>query len=98
MKANIIAACAALLLLPQAARGEETPKWKEVAGWQIHIDTTLDNGCFMASFYAQGNAFRVGFNKGAANGYMMFGNKDWKSLSAGGDYDIDVQFGNEEPW
>jgi len=52
----------------------------------------------MTAVYERGTAFRIGFDRTNANGYVMFGNLAWQSLEAGKEYSITLQFDDEPSW
>ena len=90
-----------LLALSEAAAVADdaaSPLWKKVANWQIRIDVTLHNGCFMVENYKQGDLFRVGFDREHSNGYLMIANGAWQSLVVGTKYPLILQFDNAAPW
>lgn len=77
---------------------EKSPLWKEVAGWDVRVDESLADSCFIFRVYEGETILRVGFNKLAGNSYLMLGDKDWASLEEGKTYDLIFQFDREEPW
>jgi hypothetical protein len=96
-----LALCLAMLFAPSAsslADDTKAPVWKTVGEWEIRIDSTLGNGCFMTASYVHGDALRLGFNRKDRYGYMMFGNSDWKSLTPENSYPLVIQFGSNTPW
>lgn len=80
------------------ATGQTSPLWKRVAGWDVRVDVSLADSCFIFRVYEGMTILRVGFNKLAGNGYLMLGNKDWASLEEGRNYDLVFQFDDEKPW
>lgn len=77
---------------------QTSPLWKEVAGWDVRVDVSLADSCFIFRVYEGMTILRVGFNKLAGNGYLMLGDRDWASLEEGKNYDLVFQFDQEEPW
>lgn len=77
---------------------QKSPLWKEVAGWDVRVDESLADSCFVFRVYEGQTVLRVGFNKLAGNSYLMLGDKDWASLEEGKTYDLIFQFDQEEPW
>ncbi len=76
-----------------------TFKWKSVGSWDVMVDRTLGYGCFMIATWEGGTAVRIGFDKRSDKKYyIIFGNKQWKSLRLGDIYNINIKFGSEEPW
>ena len=41
---------------------------------------------------------RLGFTEANRSAYIMIGNKNWKSIEAGKDYDLKFQFDRLSPW
>ena len=92
---------AALLATFHAAHGEDAtqPLWKSVGDWEIRVDKTQNFGCFMVGVYTRGDLFRIGFDRTrGTNGYIVIGNAAWASLEEGKDYDLYLQFDNENAW
>jgi hypothetical protein len=83
---------------PVFADDSGMPVWKVVGQWQIRVDPSVGNGCFMLASYERGDVLRLGFNRTDRYGYMLLGNDDWKSLVVGNAYPITVQFGSNTPW
>lgn len=73
-------------------------KWGKVAGWDILIDQTLGNGCFIFNVFEDGTVLRLGFNPSKDNAYVMVGNLNWKSIEKGKEYDITFRMGRTQSW
>ncbi len=86
------------LFISGHSQAQDMPKWKNVAGWEIRVDTTLNYGCFLYSNFKGGTIFRMGFNLKKKNGYFILGNSKWQSLEKGKEYKIKVRFGNLAAW
>ncbi|WP_064681247.1 hypothetical protein [Rhizobium bangladeshense] len=73
---------------------DETIQWKEVGGWSVAVDPTLDNGCFVLTSFDDDTIFRLGFNfrKKDKPLYILLGNPNWKSLEKGKHYPIELSF------
>ncbi|WP_246590275.1 hypothetical protein [Rhizobium lentis] len=71
---------------------QETIQWKEVGGWSVAIDPTLDNGCFVLTSFDDNTIIRLGFNFRKKDNpfYIMLGNPNWKSLEKGKHYPIEL--------
>ncbi|MCV9944443.1 MULTISPECIES: hypothetical protein [Rhizobium] len=67
-------------------------QWKEVGGWTVAVDPTLDNGCFVLTSFDDDTIFRLGFNfrKKDKPLYILLGNPNWKSLEKGKHYPIEL--------
>ena len=83
-------------LAPAAAA--DAVRWGKVAGWDILIDTTLGNGCFIFTIYDGGTALRLGFDPDEGDAYLMVGNQKWASIEHGKDYDIEIRMDRDAPW
>jgi hypothetical protein len=83
----------------QSAVAAETVKhWNDVANWEIGVDQSVGNGCFMVAQYARGTALRVGVDKAHGGGYLMVENHAWKSLETGKQYKLSFHFDDESSW
>lgn len=91
-----------LVIFPSdIAKSQETLTWKEVGGWEIRVDTTLGNACFMIATWEQGTILRIGFVSGQSTStvpYIILGNIYWTSLEEGKDYNLTFRFDNQRPW
>lgn len=82
-----------------AAVAQETALWKEdVAGWEILVDQSLDDGCFMITEYERGTLLRAQFNPAADTFQFVVGDPNWKSIEENKFYEIEVEFGSAGPW
>lgn len=77
---------------------QTSPLWKRIAGWDVRVDESLSDSCFIFRVYEGMTILRVGFNRLAENGYLMLGDRDWASLEEGKNYNLIFQFDEEEPW
>jgi hypothetical protein len=97
-----MAAAAAMAVLGPAdaelAAAEEAVRWGLVSGWDVMVDPSLGNGCFIFTLYKNGTALRLGFNAADDYAYIMVGNEDWKSIETGKDYDIEIRMDRSSPW
>jgi len=86
-------------LMASNAYGEEAAVWNpDVRGWEIRVDQSIGNGCFMFTTYEGGTVLRMQFNPEVGNVQFIIGNQRWRSLEAEKIYPMTVQFGNLEPW
>jgi hypothetical protein len=90
-------AMGAALLAPLAAQAAESPLWEKVGPWQVRVDPTMGNGCFMLAGYGNGTALRVGVNVNAGKTYVMLVNDAWASLEAGKTYSLTVTIDDGQP-
>ncbi|MCB5204211.1 hypothetical protein LH464_17230 [Neorhizobium sp. T786] len=75
-------------------------EWKKVDNWTVFMDPTMGNACYVAAVYEGGTILRVGFDFAGSvrQIYLALGNDNWKSLEAGKDYPVQIQFDNEVEW
>jgi hypothetical protein len=73
-------------------------RWGKVSGWDILIDTSLGNGCFIYTVYDGGTVLRLGFSPDDDEAYLMVGNMKWGSIEHGKDYDIELRMDRDAPW
>jgi hypothetical protein len=98
MKSTNILVCAALMALASPAFAkEDTVLWGTAGSWQIRIDTTLSNGCFIMTGYTH-TAMRVGINPKNHNAYILMLDDQWRSLESGKEYRLSFSFDGEAPW
>ena len=93
-----VAATATMLGVGTAAAASDAVRWGQVSGWDILIDTTLGNGCFIFTVYDGGTALRLGFDPDEDDAYLMVGNQKWASIQHGKDYDIEIRMDRDAPW
>ncbi len=74
-------------------------QWKEVGGWIVAVDPTLDNGCFVLTSFDDDTIFRLGFNfrKKDKPLYILLGNPNWKFLEKGKHYHIELSL-DQSQW
>jgi hypothetical protein len=83
---------------PMVAR-KDTEVWQKVSHWSVMVDYTLGGGCFITSAFEDGTLFRIGLDRrDDLTSYVLLANADWRSLSEGKDYGIELRFDDEEPW
>ncbi|MGC1506419.1 MAG: hypothetical protein WA782_20060 [Sulfitobacter sp.] len=78
---------------------DDVVTWKpDVNGWEILVDRTIGNGCFMYTKYEKGTYLRMQFNPTSGDAEFIIGDTKWRSLEKGKLYPMSVQFGNLGPW
>jgi hypothetical protein len=87
-----------LLMITAQAKSEDMPLYAEVGYWDVRVDTTLDNGCFLMTIYEGDSVLRMGFNQTEGNVYMLVSDPSWNSLEAGKKYEMQIEFGNAGKW
>lgn len=81
------------------AMAQDTVLWQEnVAGWQVNVDRTIGNSCYISAAFDSGAVVRFQFNARQQNVQFIIGDLRWASLEAGETYDMEVTFGNRDPW
>ena len=94
----VVGACLLSWAVAGAARAEDSDRWGNVRGWDIMIDRTLGNGCFIFSEFRDGTAIRLGFDRTKGDSYLMVGNRDWDKIEDGAAYDIEIRMDRAAPW
>lgn len=67
----------------------------KVAGWSIGYSESL-GGCLAAASYGDGTTIWFGFNGARGSSYLALTNPKWRSLEAGGQYDLRLLAGREK--
>jgi hypothetical protein len=92
-----IATALAFSSRPTLAQRSETDLWENIGSWQIRIDHTMQNACYVVSYYPRSaTILRIGLTT-YGQGYFMIGNSNWRSLREGQVVPINIYFGNR-PW
>ena len=87
------------LLATGAAVAQETVTWEEnIQGWTVVVDRTIENSCFIISGFDNEMLLRFQFNSTQKNVQFILASADWASLENGQDYDLEVAFGDQDPW
>lgn len=91
---RITSACLLLALgLPfSSAYAQDSAAWAKVGNWDVRVDPTLNNSCFMVGGYRSGTILRVGFDNRHNASYFVIGNAAWRSLEVGKRYQLGAQF------
>ena len=87
------------LLVAGAAAAQDTVTWeKNIQGWTVVIDRTIENSCFIISGFDNEMLLRFQFNTTQKNVQFIVANAQWDSLENGQEYDLEVAFGDQPPW
>ena len=80
------------------AAEQETIPWEQLDLWEVRVDRTLGNQCYMAAYYpGAGTILRAGFDSDSLrHGYLLISNPAWASLVEGRVYELIVYFGGHE--
>lgn len=95
MKIATIAATALLLATP--AHADDVVAWKTVGTWQVLVDTTAGNGCFVTTFI-DSTAVRIGFTPATGTLHFVFANTAWQFFEPGSIYLIEFHLDQRTPW
>lgn len=83
---------------PMQKTDKEVSLWKAVGGWSVHVDHTLNNGCF-ALASNETSAFRIGFDvSDKLSSYFFVADESWKSIIVDKEYQLIVRFDDKQPW
>ncbi|AZQ68831.1 hypothetical protein EF888_17865 [Silicimonas algicola] len=88
------------ILTVTGASAQETVPWasSNVGGWNVAVDRTIGDSCFILAAFENDFVVRFQFNNRAQNVQFIIGNLKWGSVEDGEAYDMEVAFGAEEPW
>lgn len=87
------------LVTSGAAVAQDTVTWQEnIQGWNVAIDRTIENSCFIISGFEDNLFLRFQFNATQKNVQFIVASTDWKSVQSGQFYDVEVAFGGLESW
>jgi hypothetical protein len=91
---------ALLALLPATAVvAQDTVVWeKDVQGWAVIVDRTINSSCFIISEFADDLYLRLQFNTTQDNVQFILANMRWDALETGREYDLEVAFGSHASW
>ena len=82
-----------------AAIGQETVTWNNnIQGWNVAIDRTINDSCFIISGFNNEQFVRFQFNTAQQNVQLIVANIHWDAVQNGQNYDIEVAFGDREAW
>jgi hypothetical protein len=89
-----------VVLFASTAHAEKAALWKKVGDWEVRVDRSLNNGCFIMGSYTQGEMVRIGFDPSEQNDslYVLINNGSWKSLVKGRSYTLEYKFDDDSPW
>jgi hypothetical protein len=95
-----VASCAAVALLTAgAANAQDTAIWNDdIDGWAVVVDRTINDSCFIIAGFGNNVYLRFQFNLPQQNIQMIVADAAWDSLETGTEYDLNVAFGDREPW
>ena len=98
MVKSVCGAAFALVLTGQVQAGD-TVTWQEnIQGWTVVVDRTIEDSCFIVSGFENEMLLRFQFNATQKNVQFIVASTDWASLKNGEEYDLEVAFGDQDPW
>jgi hypothetical protein len=74
-----------------SANTTDTALWKQFQYWQVRVDASIGNGCFMQAVYGA-TVLRIGLDMRNRTSYIMLINEEWQSLAAGQSYPVQIRF------
>jgi hypothetical protein len=98
LAAVFAAAGLAVGFIAPASAAQDIVRWGSAGGWDIMIDPSLGNGCYIYTEYDAGTVVRLGFSPDDDEAYLMVGNAKWNSIQDGKDYDVQVRMDRDSPW
>ncbi len=97
-KLSAIALVLIVILGSGHSHASKAINWKKVGGWDIRVDPSLSNGCFLLASYETGTVFRFGFDMGTGNAYFLIANTSRKCIEEGKSYKLVFQFDERPEW
>ena len=89
--ASVTLAIAATQAAPARADQSVTAPYSQVGAWQIRVDSTMANACYMAAVYHTNEVVRFGYNNLNHSAYMSVADPAWTSLVNGSQYQLGLQ-------
>ena len=87
------------LVTASVATAQETVTWNDdVQGWNVAIDRTINDSCFIISGFSNEQFVRFQFNSTQQNVQLIVADIHWDALENGKNYDIEVAFGDLDAW
>ncbi|MCA1366672.1 hypothetical protein I6F15_04530 [Bradyrhizobium sp. BRP14] len=88
------------LICASPAFAQDSVPWSTVDGWNIFMDPTMGNACYVTTAYELGTILRLGFyfSQESKGIFLALGDSRWKSLEPGKDYPIQIQFDGNPVW
>ncbi|MDA8586201.1 hypothetical protein N9L47_07970 [Rhodobacteraceae bacterium] len=96
---KIVFGAALALCTASATVAQDTVTWADdIRGWNVSIDRTIDDSCFIIFGFANEMFLRFQFNAAQQNVQFIVASVQWDSVETGQDYDVEVAFGDLDPW
>jgi hypothetical protein len=72
---------------------------KNIGSWELYVDSTLGEGCFILGRWKGGTTLRLGYSPiYASKYYIILADAKWASLKLGEKYKIEIKFDDDTPW
>jgi hypothetical protein len=78
------------------AMAQDPIPYGEAGGWEVLIDPSLGNGCFLISEFEDGSVVRIGFDRTAGNGYVIAFNEGWGDIVEGQEYPVSFMLDDQQ--
>jgi len=87
------------LVFTGSAQAQDTVMWRDnVNGWAVAIDRTIGDSCFMIAQFEDEVLLRFQVNATTHDLQFIIANIEWSTLQTGKGYDLELAFGNLDPW
>ncbi len=96
MKTRAFGAVAVSVLCAGMAMAQDPIPYGEAGGWEVLIDPSLGNGCFLISEFEDGSVVRIGFDRTAGNGYVIAFNEGWGDIVEGQEYPVSFMLDDQQ--
>jgi hypothetical protein len=78
------------------AMAQDPIPYGEAGGWEVLIDPSLGNGCFLISEFEDGSVVRIGFDRTAGTGYVIAFNEGWGDIVEGQQYPVSFMLDDQQ--
>ncbi len=75
-------------LFAGAALAQDLVPYGEAGGFEVLVDTTIGNGCFLTSEFDDGSTVRIGLDPTVEQGYVATFNEAWGDIVDGQEYPV----------
>ncbi len=96
MKTRVFGAVAISVLCAGMAMAQDPIPYGEAGGWEVLIDPSLGNGCFLISEFEDGSVVRIGFDRTAGTGYVIAFNEGWGDIVEGQQYPVSFMLDDQQ--
>lgn len=96
MTVKLAGAVAISALFASVALAQDLVPYGEAGGYDVVIDPTLGNGCFLTSEFEDGSTVRIGFDRAAEKGYVATFNEAWGDIVDGQEYPVTFMLDDQQ--